>query len=99
MQMACGAVDNNGSILNGSGNFSVAKTATGRFTVTIQGSSSTTPTVTTSLYDAYAAGAVVQITSTNGGSGTQPTFTVWTGHADKNEGVDINVFSFIAFWD
>lgn len=99
MQMAYGAVDSNGSILNGSGNFSVAKTAAGRFTVTIHGSSSTIPTVTTSLYDTYAAGAVVQITSTNGGNGSQPTFTVWTGHADQNAGVDINVFSFIAVWD
>jgi hypothetical protein len=99
MQMAYGAVDSQGSILNGSGNFSVAKTATGRFTVTMQGSSSTIPTVTTSVYDPYAAGAVVQITSTNGGSGSQPTFTAWTGHADQNSGVDIYVFSFIAVWD
>ena len=99
MQMAYGSVDSQGSILNGSGNFSVAKTGTGRFTVTIQGSSSTVPTVTTSLYDTSAASAVVQITSTNGGSGNQPTFTVWTGHMDQDSGIDIYVFSFIAVWD
>jgi hypothetical protein len=101
MQQAYGSIScSDGSILNGSGNFSVAKTGAGKFTVTINGSSSTVPTVTTSVGDPYMT-ATVQISWTDGGNGKQPSFGVNTGYVDQGSKnpMDIYVFSFIAIWN
>jgi len=101
MQQAFGSISgSDGSILSGSGNFSVSKTGQGSFTITLQGSSSMTPVVTTSVADPYMT-AAVQISSTNGGGGRQPSFTVRTGYVDQGSKnpMDIYVFSFIAVWN
>lgn len=99
MQQAFGSINgSDGSILCGSGNFSVAKTGTGQFTITLAGSSSIPPVVTTSLSDPYMT-AAVQISWTDGGN-KQPSFGVVTGYTDQGSKnpIDIYVFNFIAVW-
>jgi hypothetical protein len=98
MQQAFGSISgSDGSILCGSGNFSVQKTDTGKFTVTLQGSSSITPVVTATPGDAYVTTSVI-IPWTDGGSGKQPSFGLLTGYTDKGT-ADIYVVNFIAAWN
>jgi len=100
VQQAFGSIGgSNGSILSGSGNFSVTKTGQGSFTITLQGSSSITPVVTATPGDPYMT-AAVNIPWTNGGNGTQPSFGVTTGYTDQGSKnpMDIYVFNFSAIW-
>jgi hypothetical protein len=98
MQQAFGSISgSNGSILSGSGNFSVQKTDTGKFTITLQGSSSITPVVAATPGDAYVTASVI-IPWTDGGNGKQPSFGVQTGYTDKGT-ADIYVVNFIAVWN
>lgn len=100
MQQAFGSISgSDGSILSGSGNFSVAKTGGGSFTITLQGSSSITPVVTASPGDPYMT-AAVNVPWTDGGSGKQPSFGLHTGYTDQGSKnpMDIYVVNFIAIW-
>jgi hypothetical protein len=98
MQQAFGSISgSDGSILSGSGNFSVQKTGSGTLTITLQGSSSITPVVTATPGDAYVTASVI-IPWTDGGSGKQPSFGLQTGYTDKGT-TDIYVVNFIAAWN
>ncbi|MGO4725859.1 MULTISPECIES: hypothetical protein [unclassified Inquilinus] len=100
MQQAFGSISgSDGSILCGSGNFSVEKTGKGTFTITLQGSSSIPPVVAATPGDQYVTASIV-IPSTDGGNGRQPSFNLITGYTDQgsNNPMDIYVVNFIAAW-
>jgi hypothetical protein len=78
----------------GSGNFSVNKTGTGNYEITINDDVSRNIIVTTSVADPYLTATVI-VPSTNGNK-----FTLRTGYTDQasTSSADVYYVSFIAMW-
>jgi hypothetical protein len=90
-------------VVSGSGNFSIEKTGTGAFAITLQGCSSQPVVVATPFNSPYNS-AVVQPGIP--GSGTDPEtnqnpsiFAIQTGYTNQEGLADISHFTFVAYYD
>jgi hypothetical protein len=90
---AFGWVNGSGEVKSGSGNFDVKKIGVGHYYITLHGTSSQTPGVAVTPFDAYiTANAIIQELSALA-------FTVYTGYTDQNKLADLQLgFHFVALW-
>ncbi len=97
MQQAYGIIQgSDGSVLSGSGNFTVSKTSSGVYSITLQGTFSQLPVVVASPVSAYHTANV--ILSYEHESSNQTQFILNTGYTDKSgQNLDCD-FSFQAIW-